>query len=352
MRKQTQSGCRLLGSAVIGMLFLLPGTGLRAQGPTAQTTASATLQQPPLPATSETRSPVGLFRKLLAMSPAERQAFLASRPESSRDRIVEKLREYTSLPADERELRLRATELRWYLTPALTASPTNTAALLERVPEDLRPLVETRIQQWMLLPPPLRQQFLDDDEAMRLYARLDASTPAQQQVILDTVPASRRSSVEAGYVRWRAKSEAERQASLSRITRFFDLTEREKKKVLATFSESERSQMQQTLAAYEKLPPAKRLACLKSFGKFASLSPEERREFLKNAEKWQAMSPTERDQWRKLVRLANSLPPLPQGRPKSAPSLPPSPLDHRTPLVTNSGQGGAGGSANRASAPF
>lgn len=286
------------------------------------------------------------------MSPGERQTFLASRPESSRDRIVEKLREYTSLPADERELRLRATELRWYLTPLLVASPTNTAALIERVPADLRPLVESRVQQWMLLPPPLRQQFLDDEEAMRLYARLDASTPAQQQVILEGVPATRRSTVEAGYARWRAKNETERQALLTRITRFFDLTDREKKKVLATFSESERIQMQQTLAAYEKLPPAKRLTCLKSFGKFASLSPEERREFLKNAEKWQAMSPGERDQWRKLVRLANSLPPLPPGYSKTVPSQPPSPLDRRTPLVTNSGQGGAGGTANRASAPF
>ena len=65
------------------------------------------------------QSPVDFFRQLLAMTPAERVASLTNRPPEARARILAKVREYQALGPDERELRLRATELRWYLTPLL-----------------------------------------------------------------------------------------------------------------------------------------------------------------------------------------------------------------------------------------
>ena len=82
-------------------------------------------------------SPVELFRKLLAMPPAEQKEFLAARSPDAQRRILAKLREYDSLNPDQRELQLRVTELRWYLFPLLTAPATNRsaqlAAILERV---------------------------------------------------------------------------------------------------------------------------------------------------------------------------------------------------------------------------
>jgi len=53
------------------------------------------------------------------MSPAERNHSLTNRTPEARARILAKVREYQVLGPDERELRLRATELRWYLTPLL-----------------------------------------------------------------------------------------------------------------------------------------------------------------------------------------------------------------------------------------
>ena len=79
--------------------------------------SAAATNVPPLPPV--VLSPVEFFRQLLAMLPAERNSSLTNRTPEARARILAKVREYQALDPDERELRLRATELRWYLLPLL-----------------------------------------------------------------------------------------------------------------------------------------------------------------------------------------------------------------------------------------
>src|SRR3974390_3057723 len=86
------------------------------------------------------RSPVDLFRQLLAMTPEEREAFLTNRPPQTRDRILAKIDEYQALDPNERELRLRATELRWSLWPLMQESPDQRPARLAQGPPHLREL--------------------------------------------------------------------------------------------------------------------------------------------------------------------------------------------------------------------
>jgi len=271
--------------------------------------ATRAVPKPPLP--PPPKSPVAAFRELLALDPEHRDESLTNRPAEARQRILAKLREYTSLPPAERELRLRATELRWYLTPLLAVPATNRAALLERVPADLRALVTTRLLLWSITPPGLRAQLLEDDRKMRLYLQLEASSPEQQETLLQAQPPGQRGEIEVGFVRWRALPAEERQKSLDRVNRFFDLNAREKARVLANFPESERRQMEQTLQSFEQLQPDQRARCVRAFGKFASLSPGERAEFLSNARRWEAMTPTERATFRNLVQVAPRLPPTP-----------------------------------------
>ena len=87
-----------------------------------------------LPALPRPRSPVDLFRQLLAMTPDEREVFLTNRSPQIRAGILAKVNEYEALDPNERELRLRATELRWYLLPLLQESPGNRAARLAQIP--------------------------------------------------------------------------------------------------------------------------------------------------------------------------------------------------------------------------
>lgn len=286
----------------------------------------ASLMPPPM---LQARSPVDFFRALLAMSPAERAASLSNRPPVIRQRILAKVREYQALSPDERELRLRATELRWYVVPLLHIAATNRADRLAAVPDELRPLVENRLRQWDILPPMLQQEFFESDRALRYFSHVDPPPP------MPPLPSSREAPPNPAdpEARWNSLSENQRQKITDQFNQFFELTPLEKKKMLNTLSEAERQQMEKTLAAFNQLPPAQRLKCVRAFTEFASMSPAEKQEFLNNARKWAQMSPQERQTWRDLVTHVPQWPPLP---PALMPPLPPTIPPHLRPaLATN-----------------
>lgn len=262
------------------------------RSPAGQTNGATRL--PPLP-----KSPVESFNELLVMPAAERSKFLTAYPQRVQNRILEKIAEYQSLKPEERELRLQVTELRWYLLPLLNLPATNQAAQLALIPPAMRELVAPRLRQWTLLPPPLQQMLLTNEQAMSYLIRVD--NPTNQAPALTE----------------------ERRRRLSENFRdFIELTPKEKKDILSKLSDAEHRQMEKTLQAFENLPPDLRVRCIRSFSKFAALSADDQREFLKNAERWSQMSRTERQAWRELVSLAHILPPLPP-LPNPKPPLPP-----------------------------
>lgn len=284
----------------------------------------------PLP---QTRSPVDLFRQLLAVSPDERESFLTNKPPEIRQRILAKVAEYEALDPDERELRLRATELRWYLMPLLRASPTNRAALLAQVPADLRDLVQSRLQQWIILPPPLQQEFLDNEWAIGYFAAVDSTnTPPSPPD-----PRQHRWQSNDDQARWAALSETQRRQMIAQFNQFFELTPDEKQETLNTLSDAERAQMQKTLQAFGNLTPDQRDECIRAFAKFSAMSADEKDEFLKNAERWSQMSPKERQAWRDLVTDVPEWPPLPPGfmATMPVPPTPPAPTPVRDAVATN-----------------
>ena len=75
---------------------------------------------PPLP---KSASPIGYFRELLVMTHSEREAELAGWPEGRRAQLRVKITEYATMSATERELRLRAPELRFFLLPLMRLTP-------------------------------------------------------------------------------------------------------------------------------------------------------------------------------------------------------------------------------------
>jgi hypothetical protein len=286
---------------------------LRAETPPASpallTKPGITNSLPPLP---QVQSPVVFFRELLAMSPRERFNCLTNRAPEVRDRLLQKVREYQAMAPDDRELRLRATELRWYLVPLLRQAATNRNALFQQVPEDLKPLAQSRLTQWDLLPPPLQREFLDNDRTLHYFARVETSN----SVALNT------------------PADQHRQLVAEQFNHFFELTIREKKATLSTLSRTEQEQMQKTLETFEHLPASQRLQCLRSFSKFAGMNAGDRKEFLQNAERWSQMSPAERQAWRDLVTNVPQWPPLPPSA-LQPPPLPPPVKNNRPPVATN-----------------
>ena len=302
----------LVAGFVAGPLAIFPLAAALPPAPATVPLFSAPPTPPLPPSLPPLKSPVDLFRELLAMKPAERVASLTNRSPAIRARILAKVREYAALDPDERELRLRATELRWYLLPLLQESPTNRAARLAAVPDELRPLVQTRLQQWDILPPPLQEEFLDSERTLRYFSHVDPSNSPP----MPPMPP------EAGLAGGNALSEAQRQKMAAQIDQFFGLTAAEKAKTLNTLSDAERQQMEKTLETFSRLSPQQRRQCIRGFAEFAGMSAADKQEFLKNAQRWSQMSPKERQAWRDLVSHVPEWPPMP---PELLPPMPPAP---------------------------
>lgn len=270
---------------------------------------------PTVPPVPTMKSPVDSFRTLLVMPAADRKEHLATRSAEVQKKLVDKIREYQALTPDERELRLKATELRWYLKPLMAAPATNRAAQVKLIPENLREMVAARIEQWDKLPAALQQRILTNQHGAS-YITLGPPMPPG-------IP---------------SPSDKIRTSLQQRFNQLFELTPSEKEKILATLSDAERRQMEKTLESFGKLSPTQRRQCVTSFTKFASMNPTERQEFLKNAQRWSEMSPAERQSWRELVSAAPKMPPFPQITIKRPP--PPLPVNpHKTPAATTTNGG-------------
>jgi hypothetical protein len=306
-------------AAGLMLVFPAPAQNAPTPAPAVRLLSAPTNLVPPLP-----QSPVSFFRQLLVMTSTERDKSLTIYPPQVRERILAKIREYLALDPDERELRLDATELRWYLLPLLRESPTNRDARLAQVPDNLRGLVESRLEKWDALPPQMRQEFLDNEETLHYFSHVDpTNTPPSP----GTQPG-----------RWQALSEADRQQITALFDQFSKLTPEEERTALNTLSAPEQVQMEKTLQTFSKLPPAQRVQCVRAYTEFASMSPQERAEFLKNAERWSQMTPKERQAWRDLVAQVPLWPPLPRAliRPPPLPPPPPQlPLRSQPVVATN-----------------
>ena len=287
------------------LYFSAPAQNAPVPAPSVKVPSAPAYLLPPPP-----QSPVSYFRQLLAMTPQERANSLTNRPVEVRQRILAKVGEYLVLDPDERALRLDATELRWYLLPLLRASPDNRTALLAQVPDNLRALIKSRLDQWDALPLQARQEFLDNEQTLRYFSQMDTATIA---------------GLAPDQSRWNALPEAERQKVIALFNQLSTLNPDEKQKTLNTLSTAERAQMDQTLQTFSTLPPAQRAQCIRAYTEFASLSPAERAEFLKNADRWSQLTPKERQAWRDLVAQVPLWPPVPTANimPPKPPTLPP-----------------------------
>jgi hypothetical protein len=272
---------------------------------------------PPMPPVPKAKSPVDFFRELLAMNPSERVLALTNRPPEARKQILAKIREYEALRPDLRELRLKATELRWYLLPLISTPQIARGSQLAAIPEEDRKLVEDRLRYWDALPATNQASLLTNVYFLRVLTEREESSTTN-------LSDPRREFLDAGIRQWQALSEEERQNIKARFDRVFTLNAEEKVKVLRTLSVAERNQIQKTLRRFGQLPPAQRAQCIENFEKFANLSIEERQQFLKNADRWNLMTPDERQAWRDLVQKLQPQPPMP-------------PLPPRVPKIVGSG---------------
>lgn len=278
---------------------------------------------PPEPAA--VKSPVAAFRELLSMEPAERTKALADRPEETRKRILAKIREYQSLKPDERELRLKVTELGYYLRPLLRTPATNRAAQVALIPIGYRELVRVRLQKWDQLTPAAQQKLLANEATIRAMTEVTNAVSTNMSRI-------RTFMLQNTISNWNRLPDKDQKELSENYDYFFQLKPAERQKAMRFLSKEEQVQIQTTLRKYQKLSLDQRTQCIQSFEKLAAMSPKERQQFFKNAERWEIMTPKEREDWRMLVETAPLLPPM-NSFPPEPPT--PTPVSHKGRIATN-----------------
>ena len=263
------------------------------------------------PSTTE-RNPVAAFRILLAMRTDARTTELAAKPARLREVLSNRLREYDTLTPAEREARLRATELRFYLNPLLTTIPATRATQLAAVPDGLRPLVTERLAVWDKLPAEIQREVLTNERLLQAMTR-----PAVPNAF-PPLPPGLEPKVPESVSQWQNLDARQREQLLDNFTHYFRLDERAKTKVVAALPEPKRAEATRTLGQLEQLSADERAACLTALKKLGQMSQGEQAQFYANAELWQKMPESERAAWRKVV---TEFPPLPPGA--GLPPLPP-----------------------------
>jgi phage-related protein len=324
----------LLVGLIAGPLFCSTVAAQTDAQPEKQTSTVAPPPAVSIPPTPNFKSPVDRFRELLAMNNQQREIFLTNQPVKASQRLLVKVNEYQAMKPDERELRLRATQLRWYLLRFMNMPAVNRQAQISLIqdPAD-RQFLEYRLQLWDDLSPQQQKDVLEYETAVQYLDHPSASHTND----INALPGKQREEMVKKINTWQSLPSSQREQMYAHFQKFFELTDDEKQKALRSLPETERQQIDKTLKSFAHLPKEKREKCVRSFQKFAGMSPEEREQFLKNAERWKEMTPAERESWRNLVARLPALPPLPPGL--SAPPLPPTahrrPASPPLPLVTN-----------------
>jgi hypothetical protein len=256
--------------------------------------------------------PIQTFRELLALSPTERESALAGKVPAYRDYLRGKLVEFEALTSKEREVRLRALQLRWHLVVIIRTPAEARAERLQGLTEEDRQLLGERIAAWDRLPAGAQRELLENQYTVD-YLLQFASGIGRRETILEGVAPEQRARIEADLARFNELPPEQRQRIHENFERFFELNSAEKRRVLAEVPVPARVEMQKTITALDALPEDQRRRCLDALHRFTQMGAAERDQFLANAERWQKMSADERQSWRQLVRQWPPEPPLPPG---------------------------------------
>lgn len=279
---------------------------------------SALPELPPTPLThpSAYKSPLEFFRKLLVMNREERTTALAARSERSRSVIERKLAEYDSMDPGLRELRLQATELRFYLRPLLSLPSNQRAISVAHMPEKFSKLVQVRLAKWDAMASETRQGILENEWMMHAVLRYGPKFTAVH--VARNLPVAEAEKATRQLQAWESLTAEKRRQMINRFNSFFSLNSGEQEKVLARLPEYQRAKVFATLEEIQQLPASDRQDCMASLQRFVSMTPDERIAFFSNAKQWRQLSSLEKKSWRTVVRQFSSA-----AAPSDAPPLPP-----------------------------
>jgi hypothetical protein len=275
--------------------------------------APAATNLPPLPVFQPRTE---LFREVLAMTAAQQEAWLTSRPPRFRPQLEAKIREYQTMTPEAREAALRATQLHEYLEHFINTPAANRSSQLAQVPPEYRAVVGEKLREFDSLPPELQKQALAVKTTADYFLNQGTIGAGAARPGLPPMPPPMPREPLSYLSRL---SPSQRQEMYVSFQHFFDLDYDDRQKILDTLPQVERGSVEKTLRDLESLPQEQRDRGLRFISTLASMTDGQRQAFFKNAQLWQELPTAERQTWR---QVAAHLPPLPPGlTPLEGPAL-------------------------------
>jgi len=270
----------------------------------------------PLSHPSAYRSPLEAFRKLLVMSPEQRQAELSKRSARSAKLLQRKLAEYDAMEPGLRELRLQATELGYYLNPLLTRSKKEREISLKHMPQKFASLIRVRLEKWDQLPREMKDGIRKNRWMMHAVLRYGPKFAGS--ALAKRLPASTSRDAEEHIKAWQSLTPEKQEQLLQSFNTFFSLNSDEQERVIARLPEYQRAKVFATLGEIQRLPEASRRECMNALQRFIAMDAKQRMAFFHNAEEWKKLSEVEKKSWRTVVKdfakpAPSEFPPVPPG---------------------------------------
>ncbi len=270
------------------------------------------------------------------MNSEDREKARSGKSDKQRSYLRRELQKYDEMPKEERETELQKLRV-WYYVRDLVKHPVESRKdAVAVLPENERALVEVRLRRWDLLPQDLQKEIMENERTIRYVVQLDGLSRQEQKELEATLPPNLRKSWDEKLDGWHAIPPERRQRIYAQFQKFFELSPRERAKVLETLPQQDREQAEKSLLVVqeiEKLSPAERATCLDSLKNFFETPPKSDQLYyqLEKIQRWKAMSTKEKSVLKKIhgvlppgleppIPGVTSQPP-PRGENKPAPPL-------------------------------
>lgn len=236
---------------------------------------------------SSEQSPVSHFRTILLKEKSERESFVIRQTPPVQSVLRRKIKEYEAMPATEREFRLTATELHYYLDPIFVDNRPVSTQSISGIPPHLKVYANRAVGFWNQLETAHRDLLLSKKEAVSYLVGISYRSKTLES--LTPKPSKE----------WNG------------LYHFLLLSEENQEKFCRYHGLQISPEMNELLGYLNKLDMEKRKRCAHAFVCYLSFPSDLKNRFQSGVNDWAAKKPYERSIWREIAGKYPKINPVP-----------------------------------------
>lgn len=232
-------------------------------------------------------SPISKFRTLLEWTPEERTQFVKKQPANVRQILERKILEYESLSDSQREFRLIATELHFYLEPLLIDNRDIDISTVQDIPDHLRKYIDQSVAFWNRIKPAHRDLLLAKKEAVSYLISISSRLYDLEKLMPKPAP------------EW------------DNLYHFLQLPHKKQLSFMRASGIQPSPEMSNLLKAFQGLEVEEKRNCAHAFVCYLSFPDQLKTRFVDGLAQWSEKKPSERSIWREIAGKYPKIRPVP-----------------------------------------